>query len=173
MPRFKGVMFIEGKTDELLVIKMSFKNCFKRAEGIGEVCNKLMNSEDSCGLVDEDPTKSRPSYLENLLRNAVISNNHGVIVAHDRKRNNYLIVLSPDREGWIIQTAKELGINLRNFSLPNNPKEFKKISMINPQKVERLINAILSSNHPRVNELKNAFKLCHIKKQMMSRFSTE
>jgi len=144
----------------LLVIKMSFKKCVRCAGGIGEVCNKLEDSINSCGLVDEDPTRSRPSYLENLLRNTVISNNYDVIVAHDKKRNNYLIILSPDREGWLIQTAKILGINLKSFSLSSDPKEFKRISIINPQKVEPLIDAILSRNHPRVDELRRAFNLC-------------
>ena len=161
--KFRNMLFVECKTDKILVFKLNFKNNVRCAGGVGEVCNKLMNdSEDSCGLVDEDPTKSRPSYLENLLRNAVISNKHGIIVAHDKKRNNYLIVLSPDREGWLIQTARILGINLRNFSLPNDPKDFKRISIINPQKVEPFIDAILSRNHPRVNELRNAFKLCKV-----------
>jgi len=160
MPKFKGVMFIEGKTDELLVIKMSFKNRFKRAGGIGEVCNKLKESVDSCGLLDEDPTKSRPSYLENLLRNAVISKNQDVIVAHDKKRNNYLIVLSPDRESWLIQTAKILGINLKRFNLSNDPKDFKRISIINPKRIEPLLDEILNKDHPRVNELRRAFNFC-------------
>jgi len=120
----------------------------------------LRDSRNSCGLVDEDPTKSRPSYLESLLRNAVISNNHGVILAYDDNRNNYLIVLSPDRECWLIQTAKILGINPGDFSLPNNPEGFKKISIINPQKVEPLIDTILSRNHPRVDELRSVFNRC-------------
>ena len=159
---FEGVLFVECKTDLPLVIEMNFKKCVRCAGGIGEVCNKLKDSVNSCGLVDEDPTKSRPSYLENLLRNAVISNNHGVIVAHDKKRNNYLIVLSPDREGWLIQTAKILGINPRSFGLPNDPKEFKKISIINPQRVKPLIDAILSRKHPRIDELRYAFDKCKL-----------
>lgn len=141
---FEGVLFVECKTDLLLVIKMSFKKCIRCAGGIGEVCNKLKDSVNSCGIVDEDPTKSRPSYLENLLKNAVISDDHDIVVAYDKSRNNHLIVLRPDREGWLIQTAKILGINLRDFTLPNDPKEFKRISIINPKKVEILIDEILS-----------------------------
>ncbi|WP_290595702.1 MULTISPECIES: hypothetical protein [unclassified Archaeoglobus] len=157
---FEKKLFVECKTDMLLVTKMSFKRCVICAGGIGEVCNKLRDSTNSCGLVDEDPTKSRPSYLENLLKNAIILNKHDIIVAHDKERNNYLIVLSPDREGWLIQTAKILGLDFRIFNLPNNPKEFKKISLLNPQKVEPLINSILSRGHPRIDELRKAFLRC-------------
>ncbi len=159
MVKFKGKLFIECKTDKLLVNKIGFKKCIC-AGGIGEVCNKLKNSRDSCGLVDEDPTKSKPSYMENLLKTSVISNDYNIVVAYDKKRNNYLIALSPDLESWLIQTAKILSINLKDFSLPNDSKELKKVMLFNPQRVEQLIDKILDSNHPRVNELLTALGRC-------------
>ncbi len=158
--KFRGIIFIECKTDKLLVFKMNFKKNVRCAGGIGEVCNKLKISENSCGLVDEDPTKPRPSYIENLLVDSIVSNNHDVIVAHDKIRNNYLIVLCPDRENWLIQTSKVLGIDLRDFNLPDDPKEFKKISIVNPKKIEPFIEALLNENHPRISELRKAFNYC-------------
>jgi len=91
---FKGYIFIECKTDKALVLKIvSSKRFVRCAGGIGEVCNKLKDSENSCGLVDEDPTKSRPRYMINLLNDpsSIVSDEHDIIVAHDKIRNNYLI----------------------------------------------------------------------------------
>ena len=68
-----------------------------------------------------------------------------------------MIVLLPDREGWLIKTAKMLGIDLRQFDLPNDSNEFKKVNLIKPKKVEILIDEILTKNHPRVKELYKAF----------------
>ena len=134
---FKGYIFIECKTDKALVLKIvSSKRFVRCAGGIGEVCNKLKDSENSCGLVDEDPTKSRPRYMINLLNDpsSIVSNE--IVIAHDKVRNNYLIVLRPDRKGWLIKTAKMLGIDLRQFDLPNDSNEFKKVNLIKPKKVD-------------------------------------
>ena len=160
--KFENRIFIECKTDKVLVLKLGFKKCVICAGGIGEVCNKLKESINSCGLVDEDTYKRgrSPPYMENLLQNYLIQNNHDIKIAYDQKRNNYLIVLCPDRETWIIQTARVLGISLRNYKLPDDTDKFKMITLANPNKVEKLLEDILAKSHPRVNELKNAFKLC-------------
>ncbi len=118
--KFKGVVFIECETDKPLVFKMISKKFVRCAGGIGEVCNKLKKSENSCGIVDEDPAKPKPSYMKYLLADSIVSNNHDIIVAHDSVRNNYLIVLCPDRENWFIRTAKALSINLKDFGLSDN-----------------------------------------------------
>ncbi len=140
MAKFSGMIFIECKTDKILVLKLVSKKYVRCAGGIGEVCNKLKHSVNSCGVVDEDLTKTRPTYMENLLRNSLILNENDIKVAHDGKRNNYLIVLCPDLENWLIKTAKILGVSLSNFGLPSNPKDLKMLNLRNPNKIEPLIN---------------------------------
>jgi len=160
MAKFSEVIFIECVTDKVLVLKLVSKKCVRCAGGIGEVCNRLKDSENSCGVVDEDPTKTRPTYMENLLRNSLISNDHDIKVAYDGRRNNYLIALCPDLENWLIKTAKIIGIDVKNFGLPDNPKDLKMLNLRDPNKIEPFIDKLLEIDHPRIRELKKVFKLC-------------
>ncbi len=159
--KFSRIIFIECVTDKILVLKLNFgRRQIRCAGGIGEVCNRLKDSENSCVVVDEDPTKTRPKYMIDLLRTSVVSNDHDIIVAHDGKRNNYLIVICPDRENWLIKTAKLLKIDLKSYGLPPNPKELKVLNLRDPRKIEPFIEDLLKFDHPRIKELKKAFGMC-------------
>lgn len=151
------MIFVECKPDELLVKKLGYpKRDIIHAGGKSEVCKRLQRSENCYGLVDEDPYGTKPRYMENLLRNSMISNNYDIKIAYDGERNNYLIVLCPRLEEWFYQTAKMLGISLKQYKLPEDPVKLHRIINENLNKFESLLNDLLSRNHPRVNELRRA-----------------
>lgn len=90
----------------------------------GNVCNKLKKARNSKGLVDEDPRTVQPSYLESL---HLLSREHEIKVLYDEKGQNYLIILCPGLEAWIIKAAKETETNMEKFGLPDDSNELHKI----------------------------------------------
>jgi len=155
------MIFVECKPDYLLVRKLGYsKKQIIHAGNISEVCKRLQNNQNCCGLVDEDPYGTKPTYMVNLLNNSLISNNHDIKVAYDNRRNNYLIVLCPRLEEWFHKTARIIRINLRQYRLPDNPVKLHAVINENLDKFESFLNAILSQNHPRINELRNALTVC-------------
>jgi len=155
------MIFVECKPDYLLVRKLGYpKRQIIHAGNISEVCKRLQRNRNCCGLVDEDPGKTRPTYMVNLLKNSIVSDNHDIKIAHDRRRNNYLIVLCPRLEEWFHQTARILRINLEQYRLPNDPEKLHAEINANLNKFESFLDDVLSQNHPRITELRRALTIC-------------
>lgn len=148
------MIFVECKPDEILVKTLGVrKKNITHSGGKGNVCNRLRNSTNSKGLVDEDPESVQPRYLKGM---QLIANKDGIKLFKDGKRQNLLIVLRPMLESWIVKTASEVEIDLSRFDLPDGGNKIKKVinQPANLKNFEELINAIKRSKSERLKTLK-------------------
>jgi len=118
-------IYLECKPDEQLMRSLGVtRKVITHANDKGRVCNYLKNCNDCKGLMDEDPGKPQPSYLQQLV---VKQEKYDIKVMGDQQRNHTIIVLCPDLETWIVNTAKKTKIALKDFGLPDNSKELHKV----------------------------------------------
>ena len=122
------------------------------ASGKGDVCKKLSKNRNSKGLIDEDPYSTQPNYLKRL---ELLAEENDVKLLIDNKNRNQTVVICPKLEDWIITATKEVGTDLRDFGLPNDPYELHKIIHLRLDKFERLLKALIGKSR-RLNTLKNS-----------------
>ena len=134
------MIYVECKPDFVLV--KSITNISKREivheGGKGKVCKKLEKSQNSKGLVDEDPDRPQPKYVEKMKVKENLSA-HGIMVLYDNSNNNYLFVLYPRLEEWILKATKEAKIDIKKYGLRNNEKDLHKYINLRIDKFEKLI----------------------------------
>ncbi len=75
---------------------------------------------DSIGLVDHDPGSAQPRYIKELLAQGKSKRIDDITILYDPRRNNYIIILHPRLEEWIIKVAKQSGIKLSKYNLPSD-----------------------------------------------------
>jgi len=134
------MIYVECDPDFVLV--KSITNIPKReinhARGKPDICRKLRKKQNSKGLVDEDPMCSQPKYVEKMKVEEDLSP-HGIKILYDSSNNNYLFVLCPRLEEWILKATKEAKIDIKKYGLPNDEEELHKIINIRIDKFEKLI----------------------------------
>ena len=74
--------------------------------------------------MDEDPLSAQPSYIKKL---TLRSQKHDIKLLYDENAKNYLIMLCPNLEEWILKATKDAEINIKNYNLPDNIDELHKI----------------------------------------------
>lgn len=112
------MIYLECEPDKALlsalgIAKREVKHVFSK----GNVCNRLEKSINSRGLVDEDPSSIQPTYIKKI---KLISNKDGIKLFYDEKTKNYLIMLCPTLEGWILRVVKEMNIEISDYGLPDD-----------------------------------------------------
>ncbi|MFA4836263.1 MAG: hypothetical protein WC749_09370 [Dehalococcoidia bacterium] len=155
------MIFVECNPDEALVrflTRLSRRQIIHE-RGKGEICNRLRKKDNSLGLVDEDPGKPQPSYIkEAKLKEDVPL--HGIKVKYHESTNNYLIILCPSLEGWIIGAAKESGVDLmRSYSLPKDVNGLHSVINLNLDKYEKILGDLRGTT--RFKELQKLLKRYH------------
>ncbi len=134
------MIYLECYSDEALVKALGVhKKEIFHSGSKGNVCKKLEKSIKSKGLVDEDPFSTQPSYIGKLKTN---SHEYDIKLLYDEIAKNYLIVLCPRLEDWILKAAKEAGINIKDYSLPDDANELHKIINTKLEKFILLIEDI-------------------------------
>ena len=119
------MIYVECKPDETLVKALGILGKkIEHRSGKGSICKRLEKSGNSKGLVDEDPLSAQPSYIRKL---KLHSHQHDIKLLYDKKANNYVIVLCPNLEEWILKATKEAKVNTKNYNLPDNTDELHKI----------------------------------------------
>jgi hypothetical protein len=132
------MIYVECKPDRLLVNILGIsKRDIVHAGNISKVCKGLAKSENSKGLVDEDPSGDRPSYIDTL---RLIQNQHEIKILQDNKRENYLFVLCPRLEEWVLKAAKEADVDIKRYNLPDDGDQLHKVINLDLRKFERLVN---------------------------------
>ena len=102
------------------------------------VCKKLEKQSNCKGMVDEDPGSSQPPYISRLILKDDLFQDE-LKVYYDRHRNNYLIVLCPKLEDWILKTAKQADLDVDGYSLPKDPNELHRNINIRLDNFKRLL----------------------------------
>ena len=153
------MIFVECKPDEILVKKLipSMRKQIIHAGNVSEVCKKLLKFKNSIGLVDEDPGRIWPPYKEQLLNNVRVEEKYDIKIVYDKKRNNYLILLSPRLEEWICKVVKNAKISLNDYGLSDDPEKLHEIINANLDKFEKLLDDVLSKDTSSISELKKIF----------------
>jgi hypothetical protein len=134
------MIYLECEPDKALVKALGIpRKEIKHMFSKGNVCNRLEKTKNSKGLVDEDPLSPQPSYIGKLKS---LSGGHGIKLLLDEKNQNYLIVLCPRLEDWVLNVAKEANIDVLKHGLPNDPNKLHEALNIKLDKFKDLIDKI-------------------------------
>ncbi|HUV02914.1 MAG TPA: hypothetical protein VMW67_05675 [Desulfobacteria bacterium] len=134
------MIYTECKPDSSLVRILGIpKKQIIHHQGKPEVCKQLEKRESWIGLVDEDPFSVQPSYLKRLPVKEDLPT-CGLKILNDTSKNNELIILSPRLEEWILKAAKDAGINIKRYNLPNDEEKLHEEINTDLRKFERLVN---------------------------------
>ena len=96
--------------------------------------------ENSKGLVDEDPGSTQPRYLHEFTQKG---ERYSIKVLHNHHRNNYLIILCPRLEDWVLQAAARSNVDVRSYGLPNDPSRLHKRINLQVDKFEKLLKDLM------------------------------
>lgn len=118
------------------------------------VIKALNNKKDefAIGIIDND--KRKVAYIKDCKE--IIKTKHLILFKH-KERNQYLITISPAADGFILDCAIEQDIDVSNFDLPTNLKDFlketKTITSNKDQRFKKLFKVI--KNHEEISLLQN------------------
>lgn len=95
--------------------------------GCNEVAKSMAESnlkdQFSIGIIDND--KRQPSYVKEFIEIAHTS--HIALLKH-KERPHYLVRVSPAMDGFILDCAKEQGVDLKDYGLPSALEELTKVT---------------------------------------------
>lgn len=132
-------------------------------------CNNVVKTlndkkdEFSIGIIDDD--KRAVAYIKDCKE--IIKTKHLTLFKHE-KRNQYLITIYPATDGFILNCAKEQGVDVSNFELPINFDDFLKAAKTKTsnkdQRFKKLFKEI--KNHKEISLLQKVLTyLCENKYQ--------
>lgn len=103
------------------------------AEGIHRVARRMEKESQRgnynrimIGLVDNDK-KNIPRYFDNF---KTLEEAEGIIFKHKPETNHYLIIICPEFEKWVLDSAAAVGIAVKNFNVPTDPKALHNITKL-------------------------------------------
>jgi|Deesub1362B_J571_1020462.scaffolds.fasta_scaffold05732_4 hypothetical protein len=152
------MIFVECKPDRVLVESITgiSRRKIRHAGNKPRVCKELERRRNCKGLVDEDPWSVQPPYLRRMVVVEDLSS-FGIKILYDESRSNYLVVLCPRLEEWILEAAKEAKIDLRKYGLPRDVERFHREVSVGLVKFERLISD-LKGHSERIEMLKRSLE---------------
>lgn len=149
----RGMIYVECKPDAILVqtlTGLSRKEVIHEIKGKFGVVNQV-NRRDNCkGLVDEDPRANQPEYLTRLqLREDLPA--RGLRLLRDSRKSNYIILLCPRLEEWIVRATRDSGLDLRSphYNLPSDPVALHRVINVDLLKFQRLVEDLKDSDRLR------------------------
>lgn len=153
------MIYIECYADHALLtslIKISRKQIDHEFRGgRGSVCNRMAKTSGCLGMVDEDPSSAQPRYIAEA-RIVEDLPEQGLRILHHTSGNNYIVLLRPRLEDWILAAAREVGLDVEKYSLPDNARKLHSIINLNLEKFERLLGQLYDSQ--RLKKLKSILK---------------
>jgi hypothetical protein len=134
------MIFVENEAHKILVktLGVSEKEIII-ADGKGNVCNKLEKERNCKGLVDEDPLSSQHSYFKKLGHKEI---KNDLKLSYDQENKNYLIILCPTVEKWILKAAIGVKIDISKYNLPSITNELYKVLHSDRKKYKNLEDLI-------------------------------
>jgi len=138
------MIYVECEADKILVQYLGIlRKEIKHAGNKGNVCNKLKKNKNSKALIDQDPFSNQPYYIQKL---KIIFNEYNIKVLFDNEFKNYLIILCPRLEKWILQVANNAGIDIKKYGFPTNDNKLHKMINSNIKKFKELVNLLPKDN---------------------------
>lgn len=114
---------VECKPDWVMIEALTSslrRNIVHAGNKSGVIKHLISHYEDSKGIVDEDPGRSTPRYLQRF-REVEEFEEYALKILYYAKRNNYLFILSPRLEDWILNVARQSNIDVTEYGLPDDP----------------------------------------------------
>lgn len=134
------MIYVECYPDKILVNNLGIPSKeIKHLYGKGNICNKLERSRNSKGVVDEDPLSTQPSYISKL---ELLSDEHEIKLLYDENTQNYLIILCPRLEEWLLKAIHIAKVDINLYNLPEDADELHKTINTKPGKFEELIKIL-------------------------------
>lgn len=138
------MIYLECNPDEVLVETLGIPKQEMRHEGgIGGVCNRLKKSQNTKGLVDEDPRGTRPRYVQTL---TLCSNEQDIKVFYDKSAENYLLMLCPRLEGWVLGAARKARVDVTQYGFPDEEDKLHKMVNFKLKDFEKLLNDLMQKS---------------------------
>jgi hypothetical protein len=109
------------------------------------------------GIIDED--KNKGPVAKYFLEFEEIKSENGLILKKHKERKQYLILICPEIEEWLLWNANSVQIDLSILNLPKNLKGFKQITKT--QNIDlnndfyRFIKSLLNKNSIGLITLRN------------------
>lgn len=139
---------------------------YNHQHSCGNVANELkykLKDHVALGIVDED--KNKGSVAKYFLEFELIKNENNLILKKHKTRNQYLILICPEIEKWLMADAEKVQIDPadNNYKLPNQLKDFIQISKIRDidknEGFKNFIKALVREKAPSVTTLKKWIEL--------------
>lgn len=152
------MIFVECKPDYSLASKLTSGRTIQHSLGKSSVLGKLVrrkgieNYENSLGIIDEDPRSNQPATLKQFTEVGNLTEQR-IRIAYYKWLNNYVLILCPRLEEWIIDAARESEISMANYALPNEGDPLHEVINLNTDKFELLVDA-LREKSARLDKLK-------------------
>ncbi len=137
---------------------------YNHQHGCGDVANQLKNklrNKISIGIIDEDKNKGpQAKYFSEF---QTIKTENKLILKKHKNLKQYLILVCPEIEEWLMSDATAVNVNPIDYGLPESMKGFKEITKT--QNIDknidfhRFIKALLRENAPSITTLKNWIEL--------------
>ena len=106
----------ECKPDTLLVKLLTGQAVDHRGGKARLIKMMIRSSEQSKGLIDEDPQSPQPPLIK---RFRLLHDEQTLrLKVYEDENGNKLIMLSPSPEEWILGSAREAGLMLESYGLP-------------------------------------------------------
>ncbi len=158
--------YVDTKIAEILG---QSKRKYNHQHSNGAVANELQRRFKErivLGIVDEDKGKgSIPKYFSEF--NIVVEENNLILKKH-KDRNQYLILVCPEMEKWLLRDAEIVNINPSNeeYKLPNKLEGLIQISKIKDidrnEGFKKFIKALIREKAPSITTLQNWIELFKI-----------
>lgn len=161
---------VEGYADEVLleVFGIPQKRIYI-VKNIGAVARQMKKAIDKdefiviVGTIDND--KNKPSYFENFKTEQETHN--FILKKHKKeKKRQYLIILKPAIEKFILKAAEQANIKPNDYKIPDNFNEFKNITKSQSIRHNQIFRNFLKKIYNAdtyFNELKKKFISIHQK----------
>lgn len=154
------MIFVECKPDFILVQTVggiNKKGIIHELKGKGAVCSRLSTQTNCMGLVDDDPDSPQPPYIKKSQLYSHISQ-HDIKILCDRNHNNFIIVIIPRLENWILRAASVASVDVRDYDLPNDWRELHRTVNSKLDNYETLLNDLMQKYSPMLTALKGALR---------------
>ncbi len=147
------MILVECKPDETLLRVLGVpRKEIRHCRGKSVVCNEVRRAGNTLGLVDEDP--GRPPERVLRAHRPEEKAEQGLTV-FQVGTGGEIIVLCPRLEEWVLDAAREVGLEPKQFGLPDSGGELHRIVNQHLDKWERFIRAIQERRSPRFQLLKS------------------
>lgn len=139
------VFLVECKPDQTMIEALTStpkRNIIHSGNKSGVIKRLTKNYENSKGMIDEDPNSPKPRLIQRF-REVDSSEEHALKLLYYADKNNYLVVLSPRLEDWILRATKESNVDLKAYGLPDDAVRLHAEINLQINKFERLIRDLM------------------------------